>query len=83
MAQIGEATVEVGDWLRDVADDREGCVTAVEGDDVTLQMLDRSERTRPVGDLRYNGWDAKAQPDLDSAGAILTRRVEEEQAAAQ
>lgn len=65
MAQIGNSTVEVGDLLRDTADQREGEVLAVSGDAVRLRLTgDLTERTVPAGRLRYNTWDRKADPDL-------------------
>lgn len=60
MAQIGKATVEVGDYLRRTSDDYEGVVTAVDGDTVTLSMHIGPDWTGPVDKLKFNSWDRKA-----------------------
>lgn len=69
MAKIGSTTVELGDWVRDQADDWEGQVTGIDGEVLTLRMLDGAVREVPVGAARYNSWDPKADPALDRLAA--------------
>lgn len=67
MAKIGEATVDVGDVLRQDVDDREGTVSKVDGDNVTLTFPPlpfvipgmAAEATLAATSCYYNSWDAK------------------------
>lgn len=67
MAKIGSSTVEVGDTLRRDSDQREGTVTEVSGDAVTLAFVPTfgldAEWTGPAAECHYNGWDPKAADD--------------------
>jgi hypothetical protein len=64
MATVDGSTVEVGDLLRDRADNYEGTVEAVDETVVILRMASIAGapgevRVRGQEDLYYNAWDAK------------------------
>lgn len=59
---LGGANIEIGDYIRDDADDYEGQVVALDegAGTVTLRLRALGEtRVRPVAELHYSKWDAK------------------------
>lgn len=75
MATIGEATVEVGDYLRRDVDGREGEVTATTNTTVTVRIGalgadEPFEDTLPAEDFHYNTWDPKFEASNKSAPTL-------------
>jgi hypothetical protein len=65
MAEIGEVTVEEGDLLRRMSDDREGRVVSTTAQNVIVQfppsLFDSEPKpeTAPASQWYYNPWDPK------------------------
>lgn len=70
MAQLGSATVEVGDFLRRDDTGVEGEVINVDDTSITIHQWNGDDYTASVTEFHYNSWDAKYEASGKSAPVL-------------
>jgi hypothetical protein len=70
MAKLGNATIEIGDFLRRDDNGVEGEVTEINDTNVTVRQWAGEVFTAPVAEFHYNTWDQKYEASAKSAPVL-------------